>query len=141
MNFPIAVVSVLMLLALRAHTVVGAREAKSVRPALIMPNESTTASSFERLERNWVQSLCAFQLVTVDLLVLTGLSFLLAFTEIISPKRPIALALAGYYLLWGIAWLIQLAVLKSPRKNFFLLGHWVLWFLCAVLVYWGAQSL
>jgi hypothetical protein len=141
LNLPIAAVSVLMLLALLAHTLVGAREARSVRPSLIMPKGSTTESSAERLERNWAQSLCAFQLVTVDLLALTALSFLLAFTEVISPKKPIALALAGYSLLWGIAWLIQLAVLKSPRKNFFLLGHWVLWFLCAVLVYWGAQSL
>lgn len=141
MNLPIAAVSVLMLVALLAHTLAGHRETMSIRPSRLLQKGSTADSMFETLERSWIQSLCAFQLVTIDLLVLTAASFLLAFTEIIPQKKPFALALAAFFFLWGIAWLVQLAFLKVPRKNYLLLGHWLFWFACGGLTYWGAQSL
>ncbi|MBU1238026.1 MAG: hypothetical protein KJ634_14040 [Gammaproteobacteria bacterium] len=131
-----------MLLALLAHVLAGVRETMSIRPSSILPDTADRISEAAgTLERNWTQALCAFQLVTVDLLALTALSFLLAFTDLIPQQRPVALVLAGFFALWGVAWLVQLVVLKVPRKNYLLLGHWAFWFLCAGLSFWGAQSL
>lgn len=140
MSFPIAVVSVLMFIALLAHVFTGLRETMRTRPSQILPKD-VVEPMLETLERNWTQSLCAFQLVTVDLLVLTVMCFLLAFTNIIPYRKPIALALAVFFVLWGIAWLAQLAFLKTSRRNYLLLGHWIFWFVCAGLMYWGARSL
>ncbi len=45
--------------------------------------------------------MCAFQLVTIDLLALSGVLYLLAFTNALAPKQSIAFALVAIYLLWG----------------------------------------
>jgi hypothetical protein len=139
-NVPILAVGVLMLLALLAHIAGGIRESMSIRPSLIA-GTANGQPGLERLERNWAQAMCAFQLVTVDLLALTTVLFVLAFTEIIVQKKLVTSALAVFYFLWGSAWLIQLVALKSPRKNYLFLGHWAFWFICAGLLYWGAQSM
>lgn len=141
MNLPIAAVGVLMFIAFLAHILAGLRETMSIRPSAILNKAGSVDSEAETLERNWAQALCAFQLVTVDLLALTVASLLLAFTDIIANKRPVAIALAVFFALWGVAWLVQLAWLRTSRNNYLLLGHWLFWFVCAGLMYWGAQSL
>lgn len=129
MNYPILAASILVSVALLAHAFVGLRESYSVRPA------------DPALERNWVQSLCAFQLVTIDLAVLASLLFALAATDWIPARRGVALAVAGFFASWGLAWLLQLAALRRPAKDYGILGHWIYWFVCGALVFWGAQSL
>jgi hypothetical protein len=64
------------------------------------------------IERNWVQSLCAFQLVTVDLFVLSVLLFLLGTTDVMPARREFALIAAGFFVLWGVAWIVQLLILR-----------------------------
>ena len=139
MNYPIAIAGCLTALAFLAHIFGGIRETLSTAPERLA--EKTSIPNFETVERNWVQSVCAFQLVTVDLLVLSTLLFVLVFTDIIEPKKWVALALAAFYALWGVAWLVQLLALKRRAKDFLLLGHWLFWFGCAGLIFWGAQSL
>jgi hypothetical protein len=138
-NYPILAAGVITFLAFIAHTFVGNKEALSTAPGRL--GNSTDGSGFETVERNWVQSMCAFQLVTVDLLVLSVLLFALGATDYINPERQVALALVVFYVLWGTAWVIQLVVLKRQGKDFLILSQWLFWFVCAVLIYWGAQSL
>ena len=139
MNYPIAVAGAITLLAFFAHTLVGIREALSTAPVKLATKDNST--NFEVVERNWVQSLCAFQLVTIDLLALSVLLFVLAFTDILGSEQLLAFGLSAYYFLWGSAWLIQLLALKRRAKDFLLLSQWLFWFVCAGLIYWGAQSL
>lgn len=93
------------------------------------------------LDRNWVQVMCAFQLISIDLLALAGVLYLLAFTELLAPRQSIGFALAALFFLWGFVWLVQLGVLKRKPKDYLLLGHWSVWFLCSGLVFWGSLSL
>ena len=139
MNYQLATVGGLTVLILFAHVFGGIRELLSVEPAKLADKKKL--ANFETLDRNWVLSLCAFQLVTVDLLVLSTLLFVLAFTDIIEAKKWVALALAAYYALWGVAWLVQLLALKRRAKDYLPLGQWFFWFVCAGLIFWGAQSL
>ena len=36
--------------------------------------------------------------------------------------------------------LVQLAAVKVERRTYYMLGHWMLFFLCAALMVWGAFS-
>ncbi len=139
MNYQIAIAGFITLIAFFAHTFVGIRQALITAPARLTKKENV--ANFEVVERNWVQSICAFQMVTIDLLALSVLLFLLAFTDILGSKELLALGLAAFYLLWGIIWLLQLLFLKRRAKDFLLLSQWLFWFVCAGLMYWGAQSL
>ncbi|MFQ3581802.1 hypothetical protein J8C06_13745 [Chloracidobacterium validum] len=121
-----------------AHTVVGNREALSTRPPV--PDGAAAAES-TTVDRNWVQSLCVFQLVTADLFVLSLLLFAPGATDLVPAKREVALATAMFFALWGLAWLIQLLVLRRRLRDYILLSQWLFWFVCAGLLFWGAGSM
>lgn len=141
MNYPITIVLVIMLVGFIAHMTGGVIQSLSVKPSKVASGSEAGDKSLEELDRNWVQSMCAFQLVSVDLLAVAGVLYLLAFTDALVPRQMIGFAVAGLFLLWGIAWLVQLASLKRKPKDYFRLGHWIVWFVCAGLVYWGSLSL
>lgn len=140
MNYPIAIAGSLTLLAFVAHITGGIRQSLSIAPSKLA-GKHIEQSALDILERNWVQAMCAFQLVTVDLLALSGVLYLLAFTNTLAPKQAIAFALAAIYFLWGCSWLLQLFALKRKPREYLFLGHWGFWFLCSGLIYWGALSL
>lgn len=140
MNTPIASVLAITALGFVAHITGGLLESLSISPKKWAASNNNT-ELLQKADRSWVQALCAFQLVSVDLLVLCVVLYLLAFTSVLQPAREIGFAVAGIYFLWGAAWLLQLAALKRTAKDYLLLGHWSVWFLCAGLVYWGALSL
>lgn len=137
-NYPIIIAASLVFLAFVAHTFVGTREALSTRPRKLQAEDDSKA---EKIERSWVQSLCAFHLVTVDLLALTLLLFFLGITDTFSARKEIAMIAAVFFTLWAAAWFIQLLALNRQPKEYLLLGQWILWFICAGLILWGAQSL
>ena len=140
MNYPIAIVCGIMLVCFAAHITGGIMQSLSIEPSKVA-KRSGVDLSINVLDRNWVQVMCAFQLVSVDLLVLAGVLYLLAFTELLAPRQAIGFALAGLFFVWGVVWLVQLGALKRKLKDYLLLGHWSVWFLCAGLVYWGSLSL
>lgn len=128
MNLPILATAILLTLALFAHFCVGTRETAGLRPA---ENDSN---------KNRIQALCVFQLASIDLLLLAVLCYLLALSDILPDKRTIAYAIAAYLVLWGIAWLAQLKAARADGKTCLLLSQWILFFGCAGLMLWGAQS-
>ncbi len=140
MNYPITIAASLTLLAFAAHVTGGLRQTLSIAPPKFAGSH-IERRELDILDRNWVQVMCAFQLISVDLLVLAGVLYLLAFTDTLSPKQPIALALAAIYFLWGCVWLLQLFALKRAPKDYLYLCHWAFWFLCSGLIFWGAQSM
>jgi hypothetical protein len=140
LNYPIAIAGGLTVLAFVAHVTGGLRQSLSIAPTKLAGSH-IERGALEVLDRNWVQTMCAFQLVTIDLLALSGVLYLLAFTNVLAPRQPIAFAVAALYFLWGCSWLVQLFALKRRPKDYLFLGHWTFWFLCAGLVFWGALSL
>lgn len=140
MNYPIAAVCGLMLVGFAAHITGGVIQSLSIEPSKVA-RKSGAEEPLEVLDRNWVQAMCAFQLVSVDLLVLAGVLYVLAFTELLASRQTIGFAVAGLFFLWGIVWLVQLRALRRNLKDYLLLGHWSVWFLCSGLVFWGSLSL
>ena len=128
MNFPVLIVACVSLLALIAHTFVGTKETASLAPG---------AGDEERMN-HWKQAMCAFQMVTVDLLLVTVVLFTLALTDVIPFEYELTLFISLLFLLWGIAWLVQLFWLKSQTKTYVILAQWAFWFVGAGLLYWGA---
>ena len=100
----------------------------------------STPSTRGELTRHWAQAMCVFQLVSVDLLLVTIAALLLAFTDVLPAKRDIGLFIAAYLGAWGVVWLVQLTAVKVERRTYYMLGHWMLFFLCAALMAWGAFS-
>lgn len=111
--------------------VVGTRETLSLKP--------DAENSTQQGTRNWMQAVCVFQLVSVDLLLLAATACLLAFTRIFDGMEAAAARFVAVYLgLWCTVWLIQLKMAGARGKNYFLLGQWILFLLCALLMLWGA---
>ena len=143
MVVPFAIAGVLMALAVGAHVFVGTRETLALRPTENRPTADaavSTPSTRGELTRHWAQTMCVFQLVSVDLLLVTIAALLLAFTDVLPAKRDIGLFIAAYLGAWGVVWLVQLAAVKAERRTYYMLGHWMLFFLCAALMVWGAFS-
>lgn len=129
MNIPVLMVGCITLLALIAHIFGGTLETKSIKPD----------ANDEKKIRSWKQVMCAFQMLAVDLGVVTILLFLISLTEIIPFEHEVIFILSLLYLLWGIVWLVQLFCLNSHRKTYLILPQWLLWFGCSALLYYGAQ--
>ena len=131
MNIPFAAAALLLAVALFAHLFVGTRETLSQKP----DEENTTQQGM----RNWMQAVCAFQLVSIDLLLLAAIACLLAFTRVFDSMEAAAARFFAVYLgLWCTVWLIQLKMAGARGKTYFLLGQWILFLLCALLMLWGA---
>jgi hypothetical protein len=61
-------------------------------------------------------------MVTVDLLLLSVVLFMIALTNLITFEKLLTFALSGLFLLWGLAWLLQLLLLTKNRKHYLLLS-------------------
>ena len=75
------------------------------------------AGNLETPQRHWVQLMCAFQLVTVDLLAVSALLFLVALTDVFAQKQLIGFSLSALYFLWDCSWVVQLFALKRPAED------------------------
>ena len=142
MNYQLAIVAIVAsvtTLAFFAHVFGGIPQSLTAEPAKLVDKART--NNLENPQRHWAQLMCAFQLVTVDLLALSILLFLLAFTEVFVQKQMIGFSLSALYFLRGCSWLVQLLFLKRPAKDYLMLGQWIFWFGCSALVYWGSLVL
>lgn len=139
MNYQLAIVAGVTALAFLAHVFGGVPQSLTAEPAKLA--DKARADSLEIPQRHWVQLMCAFQLVTVDLFALSVLLFLLALTDVFVQKQMIGFSLSALYFLWGCSWLVQLFALKRPAKDYLMLGQWIFWFGCSALIYWGSLSL
>jgi hypothetical protein len=128
MNIPVLITACISLLAFIAHTFVGTKETAALSPAV----------ENEKLVIHWKQSMCAFQMLTIDLLLVTIALFTIALTDIISFESELILFLSLLFFLWGVVWLIQLVWLKTRAKTYLILAQWLFWFVCSGLLYWGA---
>lgn len=128
MNIPVLIVAIIMLIAVVAHLFGGTKETAAIKPG----------GADKKLTAQWVQAMCAFQMLTVDLLaVMIGL-FAIFFYDFGSIEQSITLLLSLLFFLWGVAWVVQMLWLKKSGVTLLRLPHWVIWFLCSGLLYFGA---
>ena len=139
MNYQLATGAAITAAAFLAHVLGGIPQSLTAEPAKLADKDK--AASLELPQRHWVQLMCAFQLVTVDLLAVSVLLFLVALTDVFAQKQLIGFSLSALYFLWGCSWVVQLFALKRPAKDYLLLGQWIFWFGCSAVIYWGSLSL
>lgn len=128
MNIWVLSVACITLIAFIAHVFVGTKETATIAPT----------SQDKSLTANWVQAMCAFQMLSVDLLAVAAALFAVAFFDFGPAERPIVLLLCLLFFLWGLVWVIQLLWIKSPAATLLRLPHWVIWFFCSGLLYLGS---
>lgn len=129
MNIPILITACISLLAFIAHTFIGTKETATLLPS----NED------EKLIHHWKQSMCAFQMLSIDLLLVTIALFTISLTDLISFEYELTIFLSLVFLLWGLVWLVQLYWLKSKPKTYIVLAQWVFWFVCSGLLFWALR--
>ena len=133
MNYQLATVASVTTLAFFAHVFGGIPQSLTAEPAKFVDKART--NNLEIPQRHWAQLMCAFQLVTVDLLTLSVLLFLLAFTEAFVQKQIIGFLLSALYFLWGCAWLVQLFFEATSKR---LPNAWAMdllvWLFCPYLL-------
>lgn len=127
MEIPELIVACVCLVAVIAHVVGGTRETAALRPA----------ESDARLTAHWVQAMCAFQMLAVDLLMVSLVLFAIAFYDLGANESTYVLLLSILFFLWGLVWVIQVVWLKKEARYLFRLPHWLVWFICSGILYWG----
>lgn len=128
MNIWILSVACITVVACVAHVLVGTKETATIAPT----------SPDKKLTPNWVQAMCAFQMLSVDLLVVAIALFAIVFFDLGPVERPLVLLFSLLFFLWGLVWVIQLHWLKRPEASLLRLPHWIIWFLCSGLLYQGS---
>ncbi len=136
MNILVLITACISLLALIAHTFVGSKETATLSPLNGIEGDKTSEG---QLVYHWKQAMCGFQMLTMDLLLVTISLFIIALTDILSFEYELTLFLSIVFFLWGVAWLVQLLWLKSKAKTYMVLAHWVVWFLCSGLLFFWSK--
>lgn len=127
MNIPVLIVAVIMALVVVAHVFGGTRETASIEP-----------EGEDKLILAWVQAMCAFQMLSVDLLAVALLLFAIVFWDLGTAEALILKLLSLLFLLWGVVWVGQVLWLKRPAAKLLKLPHWSVWLVCSGLLYFGS---
>lgn len=128
MNIPVLMVACITLIAVIAHVIVGTKETAAIEPATD-ENKQTV---------HWVQAMCAFQMLSIDLLAVAVALFAVVFMDFGAIEPQIILMLSLLFFLWGAVWIIQILWLKKSATMFLQLPHWMVWFACSGLLYYGS---
>ncbi len=128
MNIWVFIVACITLAAFLAHVVIGTKETATLAP----PRSETQRNT------NWVQAMCAFQMLSVDLLVVAAALFGIAVLNLGPLERPAILLFGLLFFLWGVVWVIQMKVLRKTTVSLWRLPHWLVWFVCSALLLLGS---
>ncbi len=128
MNIPVLVVAIVMTLTVLAHVIGGTRETATLEPK----------GASGKPMANWVQTMSAFQMLTLDLIVVTGLLYVIALRNVLPAEPQITLGLAVYFALQGLLWLGHILWLARPGATALSLPHWLVWLVLAGLLVLGA---
>lgn len=132
MSIPLLLANALTLLAFVVHTFIGDKELTAIEP----DDES------ERYTKRaiWTMARSGWHWISLDLLFATFGLGLINFTDYFHNEKQLLQLLATYFLGYGIAWLIGIAISKRFPKNYLKLGQWILLWIISAFLYWGLQS-
>lgn len=129
MNIPVLIVALIMAAAVLGHVLIGTRETATLEPI----------GQSGKPMANWVQTMCAFQMLSVDLLLLTILLFALAITDLVPAAPQVTWWLAVYFAVQGVLWFAHIRWFNRDGATLATLPHWAAWFICAGLLWLGVQ--
>jgi hypothetical protein len=127
MNIPVLIVAIITLIAFFAHLIGGTRETAAIAP-----------KNDDKLTSSWVQAMCAFQMLAVDLLAISLILFAVALWDLGEGETLIIQIASLLYFSWGVVWIIQVRWLKEPSVGLLRLPHWIIWFFCSGLLFYGS---
>jgi len=127
MNIPVLIVAVFMAIIVAAHVFGGTRETARIAPDPSDPG----------LTKHWVQAMGAFQMLSVDLLAVSLLLFWVAIRDLGPVEDLIIKGLIALFCCWGIVWFAQVQWLRRNGASILQLPHWMLWFFCAGVLFFG----
>lgn len=128
MSIPTFIAGALSLLAFIAHSFIGDKEYRALKPGETSPHKN---------KETWVQVRSGWHWVSTDLLLSGILLILMATTEIITSKPEISLLLSIYFFACGVIWLSTVLISKTENKQIIILGQWIFCFLMSGLIYAG----
>ncbi len=127
MNIPVLIVACVTLLAVVAHVIGGTRETATLAP----PAEDTKRTP------HWVQAMCAFQMLAIDMLAVSLALFAIALWDMGPHEPKFIFGFGLLYLAWAAVWVIQLRWLNRTAAPLLRLPHWIVWLVCAALLLIG----
>jgi hypothetical protein len=130
MNIYIITVNILTLLAFIAHTFIGDKELRIIEP------DAKNDEQFLKQE-TWTMARNGWHWVSVDLLLATIGLGLINFTDYFECEELLLKILACYFFIYGVVWLIVIAISKDFPKRYIKLGQWGLLWLMSGLIYLG----
>lgn len=132
MSIPILIANILTLMAFAIHTFLGDKELK-----ILEPNDEAEGKHLKR--EKWTMARSGWHWISLDLLFATIGLGLINFTDFFQNEKLLLQILAIYFLGYGIAWIIGIAISKKFPKNFLKLGQWILLWLISGLIFWGLK--
>ncbi|MEM6632472.1 MAG: hypothetical protein AAF694_22570 [Bacteroidota bacterium] len=127
MNYWFLASSILTGIAFFVHIIQGSKETKILRVS-------------EGSKQSYLQAFAAFQLVSVDLLLLAlvlGWMTLNPHLDIIRTLGPILLI---WLMGWLVAWITSLLLSRGGKAYFWKLPQWILFFVLCILIFFGIYS-
>ncbi|MCH2022633.1 MAG: hypothetical protein MK207_09170 [Saprospiraceae bacterium] len=130
MNIYLITVNILTLLAFFLHTFIGDKELKLIEP------DANNDPQFLKQEK-WTMARTGWHWISVDLLLATIGLGIINFTDYLDCKELLLKILAIYFFIYGLVWIIVIAISKDFPKNYLKLGQWGLLWLMSGLIYLG----
>jgi len=112
MSIPLLIANILTVIAFFLHAFVGDKELK-----LIEPDDSRDKKYLKR--EKWTMARSGWHWISVDLVLALKI-------------------LSVYFLVYGLAWLMGIAISKKFPLNYIKLGQWLLLWSISALVYWAS---
>lgn len=130
MNIPILIANMLTLSAFVIHTFMGDKDLRTIEPA-----DENDVKNVKR--EKWTMARSGWHWISLDLLLATIGLGLINFTDYLGSERLLLQLLAIYFLGYGAAWLIGIAISSRFPGNYLKLGQWILLWAISALIYWG----
>lgn len=127
MNLLATIAGVSTLVGASIHAVVGGREFSLIKP-----------QDAEKPREIWLQTLCGWHWVSVDLLLAATVLLLIGLTDLIPAESVVFSVTGSYFGLCGVVWLSTAIISGRDVDRVLLkLSQWIFCFLIASLAFWA----
>ncbi len=127
MNVLAAVAGALTLVAVGIHAFVGGRKFGLIRP-----------ENPEKPLEVWLQALCGWHWVSVDLLLASATLLTIGLTDLIPAERVVLSVIGAYFGLCGIVWFVTVVISgRDVDRSLLKMAQWIFCFLISALAFWS----
>lgn len=135
MNIFLLSAGLLTLVTFIIHIYIGDKELCQLNPSKL--NYENCSENTETLTYIWIQTRCAFHMISSSLLLSGLLLICISNNLFIKFNKILLIYLAVQYFLYTIFWIVTLIVSKAPAKFYLKLGQWIMLFIIGLLIFLG----